>query len=81
MLVNVINLVCKTCLLFTLLFLFEVEVIAIMALWSTLILTSPYSKSINSLLKPAFSYLIGEYDKIFSKVTNLLGNAIKKDEA
>lgn len=81
MLINVINLICKTCLIMTvLLSFFSIEIMTILGLWTTLTLTSPYSRSITNLLKPIFSYLIGEYDKIFNKVTNMIGSAIKKDE-
>jgi hypothetical protein len=66
-----------------LLSLFHIEALVILSLWTILLVDSPFSHKIAKNIKPILYFLVGEYDKIFDKVTmgisNMIGNQISND--
>ena len=60
LLINIINLLCKMgTFLIALLFLFGVEHLLVIFLWSSLILTSPYKGVIKQYIKPTLEFVVG----------------------
>ena len=55
--------------LIILLFFFGVDHLLVIALWSFIIMTSPYRTSIIKYLKPLLEFVVGEYSKIVDKIT------------
>jgi hypothetical protein len=81
-LVNIINLICKLAtILIILLFFFGVDHLLVIALWSFIIMTSPYRATIIKYLKPVLEFVVGEYSKVVDKITTgiseVLGGSLK----
>lgn len=72
-LVNIIQLLCKFGgFLIVLLFIFGVEHLLVLTLWSALLLTSPYRNGLITHMKPFFSYVAGEYDRVVNRISTEL---------
>jgi hypothetical protein len=77
LLINLIKFICKTCVgMILLLYLFSIESIIIITIWTILIITSPQKDKVKSLVKPIFTLLIGEYYKISDRITEGISNMI-----
>jgi len=82
LLVNIINFLCKMgTVLIVLLFIFGVEHLIVIALWSLLIMTSPYRDTIIRYIKPMLEFVVGEYSRIVDRITTsiseVLGSSVK----
>lgn len=76
-LVNIINLICKMgTVLIILLFFFGVDHLLVIALWSFIIMTSPYRATIIRYLKPVLEFVVGEYSKVVDKITTGISEAL-----
>jgi hypothetical protein len=77
LLINSIKIVCKMgVVMILLLFLFNVEHLMVLTVWSVLIMASPLSSGLKKILKPTLTTLVSEYTKIMDKITTEIRSII-----
>jgi len=62
------------------LFIFDVEHLIVILLWTSLLLTSPYRKVLLKYLKPFLEFVVGEYSKIVNKISLGISNVMGKND-
>jgi hypothetical protein len=48
----------------------------VILLWSSIVMASPYRKSIIHYLKPSLEFVVGEYSKIVDRISNGISNVL-----
>lgn len=85
MLVNAIKIICKMgIVMIGLLFLFNLEQLTVIGVWTLLLIASPFNTFLEKVLRPTLVICVSEYTKIMDKIameirTILYVSGVKKE--